>query len=86
MYDPHTHSFVTKIWLEEGADQGRPATWRGTITHVPSGARRHLQSLSDILVFIAPYVEEMGVELDLCWWVRRWLEWRARRPHKEPER
>jgi hypothetical protein len=83
MYDPHTHSFIAKIWLEEGADQGRPATWRGTITHVPSGAQRYLQSLGDILAFIVPYVEEMGVKLAPYWRVRRWLEQITFGFHKE---
>ena len=36
----HTHSFIVKIWLETPPDGAHPATWRGHITHVPSGAAR----------------------------------------------
>jgi hypothetical protein len=73
MYDPHTHSFVTKIWLEEPADEGGRAVWRGTITHVPSGTRRYLCRLDDIALFVTPYLERMGVKLTACWRLRQWL-------------
>jgi hypothetical protein len=73
MYDPHTHSFITKIWLEESADEARRAVWRGTITHVPSGTRRYLCHLDDIAAFVVPYLERMGVKPTLFWRLRQWL-------------
>ncbi len=69
----HTHSFIVKIWREQtgaGADQ---VTWRGHITHVPSGERAYLKNLDDIADFIAPYLERIGVQLELNWRMRRWL-------------
>ena len=66
------HSFIVKLWLEDAGDEKGSAGWRGHITHVPSGKRRYLQRLDDILVFVKPYVPELG-------WMhgsrdRRWLK------------
>ncbi len=55
-------SFVLKIWLEETAEEVSQATWRGHITHVPSGERRYLQDLEGLSAFVASYLEQMGVE------------------------
>ena len=55
--EAHTHSFVVKVWLEETVEQAGRATWRGHVTHVPSGERRYLEDLDDITAFIAPYLE-----------------------------
>jgi hypothetical protein len=60
----YTHSFIVKIWLEETAEEVSQATWRGHITHVPSGERHYVQELGDIPAFIAPYLERMGVKLN----------------------
>jgi hypothetical protein len=57
----YTHSFIVKIWLEETAEEAGRATWRGHITHVPSGERRYLKKLDEITAFIRPYLQEMGV-------------------------
>jgi hypothetical protein len=65
--------FVVRIWLEEAAEDGRSARWRGHITHVPSGERRYLKELNDIVAFIVPYLEGMGVKPSLSWRVRRQL-------------
>ena len=55
--------FFVRIWLEEGANGAHPATWRGHITHVPSGTRRYLQDLDEIVTFIMPYLEAIGIQL-----------------------
>jgi hypothetical protein len=55
-------SFIIKIWLEETAEEAGRATWRGHITHVPSGQRQYIQHLDRISTFIVPYLEAMGVE------------------------
>jgi len=70
-FESVTHSFVVRIWLEED-DR---ATWRGHITHVPSGERRYVERLSDIVDFIAPYVG--GMKLSRIGRFRRW--WSARK-------
>jgi hypothetical protein len=66
------HSFIVKIWREE-ADQGRSPKWRGHITHVPSNERRYLESLDDILDFMKPYLQAMGMHVDFRWKLKQWL-------------
>lgn len=69
--ESRTHSFIIRIWHEE---DGR-STWRGYITHVPSGERRYLLELDDIITFITPRLKEMGVVVRqrgrLCRWMKR---------------
>jgi hypothetical protein len=69
--ESNTHSFIVKIWLEETAAENDHATWRGHITHVPGGERRYLKQLNDIVAFIEPYLNEMGVRGGV-----RWRLWR----------
>ena len=60
-------SFVIKVWLEESAEEAGNALWRGHITHVPSKRRVYLSQLSEIIQFIIPYLEQMGIEVDFDW-------------------
>jgi len=57
-----THSFIVKIWREEIDEATEVAIWRGHVTHVPSGERRYLQDLDDLVTFIIPYLEKMEVK------------------------
>ena len=57
-------SFIIKIWLEDTLDEADEATWRGHITHVPSGERSYLKSLADIGHFVTRYLVAMGVKVD----------------------
>jgi hypothetical protein len=57
------HSFVVRVWLEEGPADGVCATWRGQVTHIPSGAHRYVSTLAEIPDFIEPYLEGMGVRV-----------------------
>jgi hypothetical protein len=65
MSESNVHSFIVKLWLEE-------RVWHGQITHVPSGERRYLKDLRDIVTFIKPYIDEA----DTTWveQLRRWLK------------
>jgi hypothetical protein len=67
----HTQSFIIKVWFEEIDRKGPHTFWRGRITHVPSGERRHVQDLDGIINFITPYLEQMGVILGTRWRIRR---------------
>ncbi len=60
-------SFVVTIWLEETAEEAGQATWRGHVTHVPSGDRGYLARLDDIVTFIRPYLARLGVTAKLPW-------------------
>jgi len=67
------HSFIVKLWLDyEGGKKGR-RVWRGYITHVPSGAQRYLNSLSDIEEFIKEYLDENEIHRKsrVSEWLRR---------------
>lgn len=58
------HSFIIKIWLEEPDEETQSPTWRGHITHVPSGERHYIAALTEISAFITPHLKKMGVPLD----------------------
>lgn len=64
LFEFNTHSFIVKIWLEETAEEVGQATWRGHITHVPSGERRYVQDMDEITAFITPYLERLGAKLN----------------------
>lgn len=74
-FEPDTHSFVVKAWLEETKEEAGRARWRGHITHVVSGERRYLQSLAEISSFIEGYLVSMGVPPEAHPHRRRWLGW-----------
>jgi hypothetical protein len=80
LFETHTHPFVVKIWLEETAEEAGRAVWRGHITHVPNGARRYVQDLDSIVLFMVPYLERMGVKLSPVWRLKHWLNKFRRRP------
>jgi hypothetical protein len=46
--------------------------WHGHITHVPSGDRRYLKELEDIVAFIKSYIGE--VDCSVVSHIRRWLK------------
>ena len=71
--DSKSCSFIVKIWIEETAEKAGQASWRGHITHVGNNERQYLKSLDEISIFIAPYLEEMGVSFDPPFGLRRRL-------------
>ena len=50
-----------KVWSE--STEEKTVTWRGYITHVPSGKRLYITDLRKICDFIGGYLAEMGVAL-----------------------
>lgn len=72
--EPGTQSFIVKVWVEDSADETGHGVWHGHITHVLSSERRYLKSLEEIPDFIAPHLEEMGIQLGLRWKLRSWLK------------
>ena len=71
-------SFIVKLWIEEAASGPERGLWRGHVTHVPSGHRQYIKDLDEITVFIAPYLEEMGVKLGPRLSLGRWLKFLSR--------
>ena len=80
-YETSTHSFIVKIWLEEPGGKAGAAVWRGRVTHVPGGERRHVRDLAGITDFIAPYVASFGAPTPGRRRLRRWF---GARPGKHP--
>lgn len=76
LYEANTHPFIVKIWIEETTEDAGRAIWRGHITHVHSRERRYVKALDEITAFIAIYLEDMGVQLELSWQIRQWLKQR----------
>lgn len=74
-----TQSFVIKVWLEDTGEEATRATWRGHITHVPSGEKRYFKSPEEVTAFIASRLEAMGAAPQPRDWAERWIErFRAR--------
>lgn len=71
---PNGHSFVVKVWPKKVEDSDRDASWRGSVTHVKTGERRYLESLTEVPGVIAPYVVENGGTLDLRTRLCLWME------------
>lgn len=59
-----TLSFIVRIWTEEGFGPEDASTWRGYVTHVPSGARCYLHSLSDVTRFIGSHLALLGIAVE----------------------
>jgi hypothetical protein len=49
------HSFVVRIWREEGQ-----AEWRGWVQHAPTGESIYVQGLEDLLGFIERRTGELA--------------------------
>lgn len=67
------HSFIVKLWLEGDDSQGKGTAWHGHITHVPTGARRYLQSLSDVTEFIKQHLDENNAQANSKSRTGNWL-------------
>ena len=61
--EPRIHSFIVKIWLEEGDEDIDSAMVHGHVTHVPSGDRRYIRSEKEIPLLITSCLQRMGVRL-----------------------
>ena len=70
MPDSKVHSFIVKLWLEDQGEQKDGSTWHGYVTHVPSGERRYLKELQDIVAFIKSYMGNS--DTTFVSQVRRW--------------
>jgi hypothetical protein len=72
--DSNPQSFIIKFWLEQTTLSQKNTLWHGQITHVPSGERRPFQDVDDLLNFIGPYLNAMGIQFTRQRRFWRWLE------------
>ncbi|MFN0148888.1 MAG: hypothetical protein ACKVT1_20480 [Dehalococcoidia bacterium] len=68
-----SHAFVVRLWIEETGRRGG-TTWRGHITHVASQEKRYLREIDDLVLFVMPYLQRVGVRFNRCWRARQWRQ------------
>ena len=71
--DDGRHSFIVRLWLEEDAEERRPAAWSGQIAHVKSNRRCYFKDPNRLSRFLALYLVEMKARLSMAWRIRLWL-------------
>jgi hypothetical protein len=62
-YESTTCSFIVKFWLEEPTAENGRVSWRGRITHIPSGQRRYFDEYDEIRDFVHPFLLAIGITL-----------------------
>jgi hypothetical protein len=77
-YENITRVFWIKIELKEKQRAGRQNL--GEIKDVKSGIKAPIYEVSDIVHFMIPYLEHMGIKISWFWRLGRFLE-RKRRKH-----
>ena len=78
--DQASHSFIVKVWRVDSPAEDHDAAWRGHITHVGSGDRRHFKDLEEIPAFLFPYLESMQVRVRMTWRLKKWIKRLQHRP------
>lgn len=81
LLEPHSQSFIVKVWVEHGAGGTDAARWRGHVTNVMSGKRVYTQRLDELPLIIMPCLQSMGIHFGTLWRARQWL-YRSRRAHR----
>lgn len=61
LLEDNAAAYIVRVWLEHREVEGAPVTWRGSIEHVASGRIKYLTDLDEIVRFIQPSLEAMGV-------------------------
>ena len=64
----------------------RKTKWRGHIAHVPSNEKRYFSNLFDIILFILPYLEKIGIRVSIFWQIVNWYKSKRRELDKEGEK
>jgi hypothetical protein len=75
--DEKIHVFTLRIWREPREVRSAKPKWRGVIIHLATGEKKYFESLDEILTFIVPFIEDMGVRADQvnepAKWFDQWL-------------
>jgi hypothetical protein len=66
--------FIIRIWREPREIEGAQPEWRGVIESAYDDQRRYLKSLDEIIAFILPYLDKMGVKVEIDRRLKQWLE------------
>jgi hypothetical protein len=62
-----SHSFVVKVAVD-AKDK-----WHGYISHVSEGERKYFRHLNEIPLFIAPYLQDLNIDLGADWPLWCWV-------------
>jgi hypothetical protein len=76
-YENITRVFWIKIELKENQRSSKQVL--GDIKDVMSGEKRPIYELNDIIHFIIPYLENMGVKIHWSWRFGSWLKRKRRK-------
>jgi hypothetical protein len=78
-YESITRVFWIKIELKENQRTGRQTL--GDIRDVMSGEKQPIYELYDIILFMVPYLENMGIKIRWSWRLGNWLKRKKRKNH-----
>ncbi len=65
------HVFIVRIWLEPREIEGEAPQLRGSVEHIPSGERRSVKALEDVMAFMARFFPAEQVRRRRSLWSRR---------------
>lgn len=55
---PVIHSFIVRVWQEEGSSKDASERWRGHITEIRDGEREYFNDLADIPLVISAHLQK----------------------------
>lgn len=58
-----TQIFIIRIWLEEIADNDKPALWRGRLIHVPSGESQHFNNMQELIDLMREHLQAINIDI-----------------------
>lgn len=61
-YERTTCSFIVRIWTDV-EETPFPKVWRGSISHIPSGARYYFSEVDRLCEIVALHLYQMGVNV-----------------------
>ena len=71
LFEDRCASFIVRVWCERGdAEMRSVPVWRGSIEHVPSGARGFFQELDAVIAFMKPHLTALGIDEPNRFWER----------------
>lgn len=74
-YENITRVFWIKIELKN--NHGKDRQDLGDIRDVISGTKRPIKNLLDIITFIGPYMQQMGIRVGWFWQIIIWIKRRS---------
>ena len=53
LLEDHSAAFIVRVWCESGGEEpGTVRAWRGSVEHVPTGARAFFTELDAVITFM----------------------------------